>query len=101
MEMNSNRSVKYDRSRLVVPKEHLTIARHFNAGLVVELLQVPEGRPGGFKIKWAMTKTMHRPFNRPGGTHSNADDDPALKRRAIVVCPVGTHDGRNSPFAIP
>jgi hypothetical protein len=26
---------------------------------------------------------MEMNFSRPGGTHANADDDPALKRRAI------------------
>ncbi len=31
-----------------------------------------------------MTETMCRPVSRPAGTRAGADDDPALKRRAIV-----------------
>jgi hypothetical protein len=33
----------------------------------------------------AMAETMRHAFSRPGGTLADADDDPALKRRAIVA----------------
>jgi hypothetical protein len=55
-----------------VPQEHLKIARHFNAGLLHQLRQVPEGRP----------MRGHR-FSRPCGTDSISNLFPALKRRAI------------------
>jgi hypothetical protein len=56
-----------------VPKEHLRIARHFNAGSVCKWHQVPEGRP----------KMEERRFSRPSGTRPMANLFPALKRRAI------------------
>ena len=45
--------------------------------------------PGGTKevcgMKWRnMVGTLWRPFCRPCGTRAGANDDPALKRRAIV-----------------
>jgi Outer membrane lipoprotein-sorting protein len=56
----------------IVPREHLTIARHFNAGFSCKLRQVPEGR----------LKFRHR-FSRPCGTCPTTNLFPALKRRAI------------------
>jgi len=39
-------------------------------------------------------------FSRPCGTHANINDDPALKRRAILPgCPVGTNAGAGRPPA--
>ena len=56
----------------IVPREHLTIARHFNAGFSCKLRQVPEGQ----------LKFRHR-FSRPYGTCPTINLFPALKRRAI------------------
>ena len=64
-----------------VPKEHLTIARHFtptsddgvHAGLMWQGCRVPEGR----------LNQCTNLFNRPFGTHLFANPFPALKRRAI------------------
>jgi hypothetical protein len=56
----------------MVPEEHLTIARHFNAGFLSKLRQVPEGRP--ISGHW---------FSRPFGTCPTINLFPALKRRAI------------------
>lgn len=53
-----------------VPQEHLTIARHFNAGSIGKGRRVPEGRP-------------KKRFSRPCGTLSAAALFPALKRQAI------------------
>ena len=55
-----------------VPKEHLKIARHFNAGSICKWHQVPEGRPAS-----------EQRFNRPSGTYPAANLFPALKRRAV------------------
>ena len=43
---NSEFEIWFQESRLDgwVPKEPLTLARHFNAGLYAEKAQVPEGR---------------------------------------------------------
>jgi hypothetical protein len=32
----------------------------------------------------AMVEPMRHPFSRPNGTCAGADEDPALKRRAII-----------------
>ena len=56
----------------IVPREHLTIARHFNAGFLCKLRQIPEGR----------LKHRHR-FSRPCGTCPTTNLFPALKRWAI------------------
>jgi len=55
-----------------VPKEHLKIARHFNAGSICKWHQVPEGR-----------QTSGHWFSRPSGTCLVANLFPALKRRAV------------------
>jgi hypothetical protein len=55
-----------------VPKEHLKIARHFNAGSICKWHQVPKGRP-----------TSGQWFSRPSGTCAKTNPFPALKRRAI------------------
>jgi len=59
--------------RVGVPKEHLKIARHFNAGPICKWHQVPKGRS-----KEAVCR-----FSRPSGTNPAANVFPALKRRAI------------------
>jgi hypothetical protein len=56
----------------IVPKEHLKIARHFNAGFLCKLHQVPKGRP-----------TSGHWVSRPFGTCPTINLFPALKRRAI------------------
>jgi hypothetical protein len=56
-----------------VPKEHLNIARHFNAGFQGKRRQVPKGRLDGRCLA----------FNRPCGAWLLYNLLPALKRRAI------------------
>ena len=65
----------------------MTIARHFNAGLTAKPLQVPQGRPKFSKCTDGRRPNPRRPFSHPVGTRADADDDPALKRRAIVGLP--------------
>jgi hypothetical protein len=59
-------------NKRIVPREHLTIARHFNAGFLCKLRRVPEERP-----------TSGHWFNRPFGTCPTINLLPALKRRAV------------------
>ena len=61
-----------------VPEGQTIIARRFNAGDRVRALEVPEGR---LKIV---------EFKRPVGTQVISGQNPALKRRAIILCPSGT-----------
>jgi uncharacterized protein len=64
-----------------IPKGWLTIARRFIAGTTGEREPSPEGT--------AETDCLSRPF----GTYRSRPINPALKRRAIVVCPSGTESG--------
>jgi hypothetical protein len=62
----------------------MTIARHFNAGLNVKSIQVPEGRPTFSNEMMGNAEIIRHPFSRPCGTRAGADEYPALKRRAIL-----------------
>jgi len=77
----------------------MTIARHFNAGFNPQTFQVPQGRPAFSNETMAMTETMCRPVSRPCGTYADADNDPALKRRAIVG--LSRWDERKRSVAVP
>jgi hypothetical protein len=70
-------------SRRPSRSDGMTIARHFNAGFNPQTFQVPQGRPTFSNETMAMTETVCRPVSRPCGTYAGADNDPALKRRAI------------------
>jgi hypothetical protein len=61
----------------------MTIARHFQCRGKFGIAKVPQGRlKTPYRIRRPVFVEMN--FSRPGGTHAGADDDPALKRRAIV-----------------
>jgi hypothetical protein len=69
---------------LAVAERRMTIARHFNAGSVVnDCKSRRDGRC--FQIEIMGDVGDHAPYVQPSlRTRADIDDDPALKRRAIV-----------------
>jgi len=88
-----------------VPEGRGIVARRFIAGLASNKLCVPEGRlklelgcyqsglPDRFKAKISIPPRSE--FRRPSGTL--AARNPAINRRATVICPSGT---RSDPSPI-
>jgi hypothetical protein len=72
---------------LLSRRDRMTIARRFNAGNGLRGTQVPKGRPNE-------REELH--FDRPFGTRSVLGSIPALKRWAIVDCPSGTTQAKDT-----
>jgi len=67
----------------------------FNAGLHSQIFQVPKGWPRfPRQDNWRCGNQLRGSFSRPGGTRADADDDPALKRRAIIGMSLWDKRGR-------
>src|ERR1700722_11357578 len=86
--------------RAFVPEGHAIVARRFIAGLAIHRICVPEGRlkldlscyqsgvPDRFEVK--NSTHPHSEFRRPSGTQILWIANPAINRRATVICPSGT-----------
>jgi len=71
--------------------EHLAVAERrddnspaFQCRDKFGIAKVPQGRLKKTPQRRRRPVFVEMNFSRPGGTHAGGDDDPALKRRAIV-----------------